>query len=195
MTEAQPSRDERGECHRNERRRPEIEATEDHRAQQKWSDCCKAERGPDVCRATSECAQDDGHGSKRRRTAQPHERLEGASEACRHFLVATGFRKPREGEDRQRAGRVLDPEVAVGNLSVSDRIAVALIYGRIDQLLLLVEADMQQSPRDDEERDRREGRGHHGTLRRRLRPARGHSRAEHRRRTGRTTGCRARTSA
>jgi hypothetical protein len=79
-----------------------------------------------------------------------------------------------QGEDGQRAGRILELEIAVRDLSSRNRIAVALVDGRVDQLLVLVEADVQQRPRDDEERDRHERRGDDGALRRLRAAARDH---------------------
>ena len=82
------------------------------------------------------------------------------------MLVPAWLGKPGQGEHRQRTGRILELEIAVRDLSVRDRIAVALVDRRVDQLLVLVEADVQERPRDDEERDRRERRGDDRAFRR-----------------------------
>ena len=123
----------------------------------------------------------------------------------------SGLGSPSAGisEDRQRARRVLDREVAVGHLAVVHRRAVPLVDRRVDDRVVGEEAAVEHSPADEEER-RRDERRRHGESRvspsRRARGQRCHLRepavragggapARRRRRTGRTTGCRGRTSA
>ena len=128
------------------------------------------------------------------RAAKPHERLERAAETRRHVLALAGLGEPGQREHRQRARRILEVEVAVRDLSVRDRVAVALVPRRVEDLVVRVEADVEQRPRQDEERDRCEQR--RADRRFRQAPARDvHSPAPQTRRRGRTTGCTGRTSA
>ena len=154
---------------------PEIEPAEDHRPEQERSDRGEAEGRPDVQRR---CA-----GVRAARPPSP------ASAAAPHIHMSVsnvrrkpadtcwflpGSASPGSANIGSAPGGYSTVEVAVRNLSVRDRVSVALIDGRVDHLLVLVEADVEQRPRDDEERDRRERRGDHGTLRCRARAARGH---------------------
>src|SRR5207247_7481900 len=98
-------------------------------------------------------------------------------------------------EHRQRAGRILQIEVAVGHLPVRNRIPVALVNRRIEDLLP-VEARMEQRPRPGEDRDRDERRGPRRTLRRQVLGGGDYSMTALRtRRTGRDTRRRGRTRA
>jgi hypothetical protein len=67
----------------------------------------------------------------------------------------------RQQEDRQRRGRVLDPEVAIGKLAVDYLVAIPLVDRDVDDLVALVEAAVEQRPSGAEggERDEPGGEG------------------------------------
>jgi hypothetical protein len=92
--------------------------------------------------------RDEREGDERdgRDRASPHEGLEPAS-------VLVPRRERRKQESRQGAGRILDAEVAVGHFTPRHRVAELLVPGRIDDLVALVEADVQERPRDGHEDD------------------------------------------
>ena len=67
-----------------------------------------------------------------------------------------GLREPGQREHGQGARRILELEVAVRHLPVRDLVPVPLVDGRVQDLLVPVEADVQQGPGADEERHRNE---------------------------------------
>ena len=75
------------------------------------------------------------------------------AESDGHVLVVTGLGQPGQRENGQRTRRVLHTEVAVGNVAARDRVPVPLVDGRVEDLLVLVEADVQQRPGAREQRD------------------------------------------
>ena len=87
--------------------------------------------------------------------ADEHLRLEPVPVAGQVALVRAEER--REGEDRQRTRRVLEPEVSVRDLPVDDRVSVALVNGRVANLAVPVEADVDHGPRGTEDGDREPG--------------------------------------
>jgi hypothetical protein len=52
----------------------------------------------------------------------------------------------RKHEDRQRGGRVFDPEIEVRHLAVDHGVAVTLVHRRVDDLAPPVEAVMEHGP-------------------------------------------------
>jgi len=54
-------------------------------------------------------------------------------------------------EDGEGPRRVLDREVAVGHLAAEHRLAVALVGRRVDDLVSVVEADVEEPPGDEED--------------------------------------------
>ena len=106
-----------------------------------------------------------------------------------------------EDEERQRARRVLDGEVAVRDLAPPHRVAVGLVHGRVDDLAPLEAVLVERGPRRDEDRKRSRGANESQrappqvALPRPAPPPVRHARAaraSRTRRTGRTTGCRVR---
>ena len=176
VAEPVPVVHERGEREGREHRRPEVEARQDHRPDRERRERDERER-PEAEAETSSRERDrDDHAA----TAERHQPLEDDAEVR--------VRERRREKHGQCAGRVLDCEVAVGHLTCLHRLAVALVDGRVDDLLTLVEADVDHTPRDEEQQ--------HGERRaREVRGSSGHGRAARRSRRGRTTGGRGRTSA
>jgi hypothetical protein len=135
--EPEPSLHEQGERRGCQKRGPEVEASEDDRTEEKRGDCHEHRR------------------PRRERRDDEHE--PDAEARDQPFEPAAVVRLPdrRQDEHRQRGRRILDLEVAIRKLAVEDRLAVPLVDGRVDDLVALVEALVEQRPGDDEERDRR----------------------------------------
>ena len=87
-----------------------------------------------------------GHRDHRPSGEQADEHLELPLEA-----VEAGAAEGGECEQRQRARRVLDLEVAVRQLAVGDRDPVAIVLDRVSDQLVVVEADVEERKRDEEE--------------------------------------------
>ena len=178
--------DEGGERAGDERRRPEVEAGEHDRAEQEREAGGEREhehgpgpRGPQAPRARRPV---------RSTMAAPQAAI-SHSKASRK-PSSSSLSKRRQHERRECAGRVLGTDVAIRHRTVLDRIAVALVDRDVDDLALVVPRRVQDAPRRQKERRR-------GDRRELSEPSRtGHvGRGPRRRRRGRTTGCRDRTSA
>ena len=167
-----------------EQRRPEVEAAEDQRADQQRRDARRRTR-PRAGRRRRRTR------ARRRSRHQPGERAGVVAE------------RRRRDEGRQRARRILDREVAIGNAPVvQDRVAVGVVRRPVDELAVRPEPAVHEPPAGEEEA--RGGEAPQPTAgagastsspfvsrqsrRGAARPARG-------RRTGRTTAGRDRTSA
>ena len=203
MPEAKPSRDERGERGRDERRGPEVEPRQDDRAERERGEGDEAERSDQARPPRPERDERDRDADDHRLAEEGHQRLEADAERLRARIAERG-----NGEHGQRARRVLEREVAVGQLPVVDLRAVALVDRRVDDRVVRVEATVQHGPADEEEHDRGERRRDRESGVSRPGRALGlrcHSEEQpaaagagpgrRRRRRGRTTGCRGRTSA
>src|SRR4029077_16168782 len=102
-------------------------------------------------------------GAEQRETAaQRHLAIEPAIVRGAIALVA----ERRQDEHRQRARRVLQPEVAVWHRTLrGDRVAVALVGAGVADLVVAQRAVVEQGPRADEEPERDDGDEHPGSSR------------------------------
>ena len=152
----QERRDRRGD----ERGRPEVEARQHDRAERE-----RRERDERAA-ATATGRDRPGRARARRRrapiAAAPQQRHE---EPERAVVVGLGGaardHQRRQREHGQRRRRILDREVAVWDLAVGHRVAVALVDRRVDDQVVGVEPVVQRRPhgREHEHRDERDGRG------------------------------------
>jgi hypothetical protein len=101
--------DERGECARDEHRRPEIEAGEDDRAEEEREAGDQREHPDGTGPGGPQSVEGDAGEQDHRRPACGHQPLEGIAITR---LVVAGQR--RQHEHRKRARRVLGTYVAVG---------------------------------------------------------------------------------
>ena len=146
-------RDDRGE---REKRRPEVEAGENDRAEQERRKAGQQRARRDARRRRAlpgDHEPDQGSGNC---TAQEHESLEGLA------IGAEVARRSEQGWGRERSergGRVLDREVPVRDLRVMhDRVSVSLVDRSVHENVAGVEAVVQRTERDQEGRRRERGR-------------------------------------
>ena len=196
MARSDATRDQRRQRCRHDRRRPQVEAAEHDGPEQERRERREGERGPHAGSGSLQRPQDDGHRADGERAADPHQGLEGPAKAVGHLLIVPRLGEAGQREHRQRAGRIFDREVAIRDFAVRDQIPVVLVDRGVEDLLVPVEADVEQRPRDDKECDRREGRSDDRPIRGSRVTGRGHLLPERRtRRRGRTRECRDRTNA
>ena len=112
--EPRPSSDERRERAGDERRRPEVEAGQDHRPEEERRQRRERDPGAELDGRRARAGQRDGDERDERAAAEEHERLEDR-------LVVVRGAQCREEEHGQRARRVLEVEVPVGHLAVGHR--------------------------------------------------------------------------
>ena len=207
--EPRPPAHERGHPARADRGRPEIEAGKHHGAQRERRQARKGEHAHRPRESGAQAAESERESDQAEASRDEHQGFEQPP-----VRVEARRRVPDRGrrEHRKRAGRILDAEVPVGHLSGRDPVPVLDVDRRVDDLRLREEPAVKRSPRrdqeqetDDERRSGRRGLSRSG----RARGARCHSApapparagarpaasASRPPRTGRTTGCRGRTSA
>ena len=131
--------------HRQERG-PEVVAVEDHRAEHERREREEAQRRGGPLGRGAELAQRDAHRGQRADPAERHQDLELAV-VDREARLADR----RDAERRQRARRVLDPEVAVRHVAGGHRRPVAVVLDRVADQVVLVPAPVEQRQRDEEE--------------------------------------------
>src|SRR5581483_9264718 len=136
---------ERGDGGEREQRRPEVEARVEERAEHERRDGEEKERRPDSLRARLARPQRRGEQREAAGSADPHEDRERGRVAPAH--------ERGDVHRRERARRVLEREVPVGDTAVADQLRVLLVAAHVRQLPLL-EPALQDVEREREE-DRR----------------------------------------
>jgi hypothetical protein len=136
---------ERGrERRRRERRRPDVEVDDEHGAERRGSRGHERRRRERPTRRAADGPKAQRDQRDERSPERRRERLEAQG-------IPLGVADRRQDEHRERPGRILDVEVAVGDLAGQNRVAARPVLRRVADLRVVEQADVGQRAGRDED--------------------------------------------